>query len=141
MLTTYKECRDAIIEAYFKNEIKPYCPDFCFCGTLSPAEETPNGMFKLWNYPAVADYSKHFFTKSDYMKMEEALLIALGNKRTSYGDFYWETMAGASPHDDDYEKQLFQGMSNALDVMRDIFIERGLPIEDEYAVFVKRELA
>jgi len=35
---TYKQAYDKIIDAYFKDEIKPMDSNFCFCGTLHGAK-------------------------------------------------------------------------------------------------------
>lgn len=31
---TYKQAESKIFDAYFRDEIRPLSPEFCFCGTL-----------------------------------------------------------------------------------------------------------
>lgn len=133
MKLTYKEAYDKIIEAYFKDEIKPMDPEFCFCGTLC------NGN-KEW--ASHTNPKKKFgFTARELARMESALLTPLieigvlksGNYR---GNWY---RGRFSENDKDYEDLLFKGMSDALDVLRDIYKENGENTE-ETENFVKRTL-
>lgn len=99
----YKEARNKIIDAYFKDELKPYDSRFCFCGTLCDnsrgwRKEDYLGIFSN-------DVHKDFmcYTGQQYTDMERALLLPLINT-VGYGL--------------EYEHYLFEGMSNALDVLK-----------------------
>lgn len=148
MITTYKDAYNAIIEAYFKDEMRPYHPNFCFCGTLCPNNQRVEISFfslKNWNQPQETDYSKHFFTAVEYGRMERAMMLKLGATLSPVEDAYiglyfsW-THSGDDSRTPVYEEKLFEGMSAALDEMKQIFIEKGLPVEDKVVEFRKREL-
>lgn len=118
---TYNEAYNKIIEAYFRNEIKPNSTEFCFCGTLSSGRTWING--------------NELYSKSEYKKMEIALFSKIPLSKTH--SYYCET--NYTPGMNGYEDYLFSGMSAALDVLRQIHIERGEVI-DETPVFTKRNL-
>lgn len=130
---TYRQAYDKIIEAYFKDEIKPFDSKFCFCGTLQNNTAGWCGTFGA---------SKRY-SIDELIKMEDALLIPFckypGIHRgtgKSTGDWYgWVYKDDV----DDYEETLFAGMSAALDVLKQIHIERG-EIIDETPTFTKRTL-
>lgn len=128
---TYKQAYDKIIDAYFKDEIRPMNPSFCFCGTLDGGSDD-------WCYAKGL-----FYTKKEYVKMEYALLIKLlpfgieedgGHSHPGQwsGDLYTEK--------EGYEDTLFSGMSAALDVLKQIHLDRGEIIDDPIETFKKREL-
>src|SRR6187431_3627039 len=97
----YNEAYNKIIEAYFKDEIKPYDSSFCFCGTL--ADNTAH-----WFGSTLGRFHRDYagYKGLEYLRMERALL---------------DTIQGANG---DYETLLFLGMSAALDVLKQIHIER-----------------
>ena len=112
---TYKQAYDKIIEAYFKDEIKPLDPKFCFCGNL--CDKTDH-----WYGGIENDYQpSHGYTATELMDMEAALL---------------EVSFFANPID---EEKLFAGMSAALDVLKEIHRSRGENV-DELPVLTKRVL-
>lgn len=133
---TYKEAYDKIIQAYFNDEIKPFDGEFCFCGTLN------NGNHR-WTTQKVCStgYKGH-----ELYNMETALYKSLQRCglviREKYGNTnvnlveYWEVV---NKHPV-YEDALFEGMSCALEVLRQIHIERGENVDDDIPVFTKRKL-
>lgn len=121
---TYQQAYDKIIQAYFKDEIKPGIATFCFCGTL--CDHTIEWFGSQLN---AKHYSSHGYTGDDFVRMENALF----HNNPFFYDFHRE-------RDDDYEDLLFLGMSAALDVLKQIHIERGEVI-NEAPVFHKRSLA
>lgn len=132
---TYRQAYDKIIEAYFNDEIKPYHGQFCFCGTLA---HTPGSSAYDHNYWRQDDYSHR-----ELDKMEAALLITIMDLTLGGGDKYFTCMDDERTtviNHPNYEYALFEGMSAALDVLKQIHIERGEVI-DELPVFAKRELA
>ncbi len=113
---TYKEAYDKIITAYFKDEIKPLDSQFCFCGTLCE-----NSMD--WSYGIPSDPAFRRYSKDEYKEMEWELLLELH-------------------HNDDhpkYEDDLFNGMCNALDKLKEIHRSRGENVDDA-PEFTKRQL-
>lgn len=120
---TYREAYDKIIAAYFKDEIQPWESQFCFCGNLN--DKNP-GWGYIWDY-------NNYYSYEQYNKMEYALLDSL----------FYETVSGITKCADTgnllYEEKLFDGMSAALDVLKQIHIERG-EIIDEVPEVTKREL-
>ena len=135
---TFEQQRNRIIEAYFEDKIKPMDTDFCFCGTLAGGDSGwCDNLFKTY-----AGYSKR-----EYIRMEDALL----NRLIPFGVVTPEDMCEA--HDEpaqwgggikndssieEYEDALFQGMSDALDVLKEIHESRGE--KTDAFEFKKREL-
>jgi len=121
---TYKQAYDKIIDAYFRDEIKPYNAGFCFCGTLC---DNNHGWNKC-SYSAVYKNQPHHdfmnYSGKNYADMERELLRRLDVITSDHFD---------------YESELFAGMSAALDVLKQIHIDRGEVI-DELPAFTKREL-
>lgn len=118
----YQTAYNKIIDAYFKDEIKPFEAKFCFCGTLC---DNSSKWFRSYVNMSGVRRHKDFgdYSGNDYYRMEQVLL---NNVSCTQG----------TPR---YEASLFAGMSAALDVLKQIHIERGEAI-DEVPVFVKREL-
>ena len=132
---TYFEAYNKVIEAYFRDEIKPFDPRFCFCGTLSPnCKWHTQSLFDkiIFNYPySVDEYSKmeYYFFKP-FRKMGIKLIgISEVNMELPYGFEYSER----------YEKLVFDGMVNALGILKSIHRERGENVDEEIP-FVKRDL-
>lgn len=61
----YQQARSKILDAYFKDEIKPLDAKFCFCGTLSPDEN----WYQNYTYSEVSRPYTYF----EYERMEKAL--------------------------------------------------------------------
>jgi hypothetical protein len=122
---TYRQAYDKIIEAYFKDEIKPFDPDFCFCGNLND---------KSWTWGGQCDERK-YYTADQYVKMEKALFRGMNEVRNDATSGGWKSIKNT----DAGERSLFEGMCAALEVLKQIHIERG-EIIDETPAFTKREL-
>ncbi len=136
---TYNEAYDKIITAYFRDEIKPYNGQFCFCGTLAGFDKRDNGTYNGW---FIDKYSGH-----DLQKMEDGLLLTIynvvgGNSGSKYNPFgeaisdldRLKTLAHPK-----YEDALFAGMCAALEVLKEIHRSRGEDV-DNVPVFTKRSL-
>ena len=124
-LPTYAEQERKIHEAYFKDEIKPLHPQFCFCGTLCNNSED-------WFLIPLQEHKNYGgYLGNDFVRMERELLsvIELNNNGWTHN----------RDDDDNYETALVLGMVAALEVLKQIHIERGEVI-DEPVKFVKREL-
>lgn len=121
---TYNEAYNKIIEAYFKDEIRPYEASFCFCGTLCNGSSS----WRRVEYKGIfsGDIHNDFigYTGKEYADMEKALLLAL------IGCSYNNRI--------EYENRLFDGMCAALAVLRGIHIKRGEVI-DEYLRLTQRQ--
>lgn len=118
---TWPEAYDLIIQAYFKDEIKPYEPRFCFCGTLC----NNNG---AWSKDTCRLSRRNDFgnySGDEYTKMEEALFDHVERSRLPSAD---------------YETRLFNGMSAALDVLKEIHRSRGENVDEIPTPFTKRLL-
>lgn len=127
---TYQQAYNKIIEAYFKDEIKPLNAQFCFCGTLQGDCD--------WRRE---EGSKNY-TTSEYGKMERALffkfpVICEGPGALVHSDFNKELSEIKKLSD--YEDRLFAGMSAALDVLKEIHRSLGENVDD-VPVFAKRVL-
>lgn len=128
---TYQQAYDKIIQAYFKDEIRPLEPLFCFCGTLSQNSE--------WAFCHKSN-DAYPYSVAEYCKMERALF-------SSFHGFEWRpclcTIYKGSGDPEEYinqnEQALFEGMCAALEVLKQIHRERGENVDD-VPVFKKREL-
>lgn len=120
---TYNEAYDKIIQAYFRDEIKPFDAEFCFCGTLCGNSSGWHGYtdFRKTNSRHM-DYAG--YTGSDFVKMETALLQEI--KSGVYSNPNWEN-------------ELFSGMCNALEVLKQIHRDRGEDV-DSLPALTKRNL-
>lgn len=129
---TYQQAYNKIIDAYFKNEIKPFNASFCFCGTLANGE--------IWhNNTHMFIPEKHNYTIEEYGRLEKALFVGFPEVKPLRPGFLWYE---GDPDDfkkmSDYEDRLFIGMSNALEELKKIHIERGENVEEPEVKFVKR---
>jgi hypothetical protein len=120
---TYNEAYNKIIDAYFKNEIKPYKAKFCFCGTLCDKSDAWHGVtgFTIFQ-SAHNDYNG--YAGDDFVRMETALL---------------ESIRGVRRLSDAYEDALFAGMCAALEELKAIHKSRGENV-DELPKLTKRQL-
>lgn len=133
----YTQAYSKIIDAYFKDEIRPMSTEFCFCGTL-------NNNNSNWVEKITEGFkrSQHNYSKTEYERMEEALIIPimpLGIAKEGRGCGKWCKLVSSSEIEGhpNYESLLFAGMSAALDVLKQIHIERG-EIIDPLPRFTRR---
>lgn len=143
---TYKEAYNKIIDAYFKDEIKPYNGTFCFCGTLIQEKDSLGRVNANWG-------SSPLYSGKELAVMEAALLRTL-REETIGGDtnritysYYLQANKYYEDHSkwkviqnhENYENALFLAMSNALDELKKIHVERGENVE-ELPILTKRKL-
>lgn len=122
---TYKEAEDKIIQAYFRDEIKPFDSSFCICGTLHGSE--------TWNLISYWPMPESPYTYEEYKRIEWPLLFGINeflSGKMVYGD------RETSSH---WEDALFYGMCAALEVLKQIHIDRGENIDP--VPFKKRQLS
>ena len=126
---TYKQAFDKITEAYIKDEIQPFRNEFCFCGTLADGSAG-------WRHRNINGYSV-----LEFVKMEDALLNTI-SANTGGGPSWFRALICTSDmvEHSNYEDAIFLGMCAALEVLKQIHIERG-EIIDETPTFTKRQLA
>lgn len=115
---SYRQAYDLIIDAYFKDEIKPRDMQFCICGTLHGSRE--------WSRNK--DIPEAPYTANEYFKIEDALFVPL-----------YERPGFVRRGTEKYEKFLFEGMCAALEVLKEIHCNRGENVDEE-TPFKKREL-
>lgn len=140
---TYPEARDLIIEAYFKDEIKPYKARFCICGTLCGS--------CYWN--------SETYSMGELRRIEGALLLNLrkltfgidekeilmlpdmedGSILVYYEPLQHLDLSDEIPYHPNYENALFESMSAALDELKLIHEEKG-EIIDPSPTFKQRQL-
>lgn len=123
---TYKEAYDKIIQAYFRDEIKPMNPKFCFCGTLAGGQN--------WGDFCRPHNASTRYTYDEFINMEAALLDTI--------DSIMGIPNKAKQELPIYEVAMFEGMCAALEVLKQIHLSRGENVDDVEGVgeFKKREL-
>jgi len=121
---TYKEAYNKIIDAYFKDEIKPLDTNYCFCGTLSPN--------RGWDFQL--NDCEYPYSRTEYRRMELALLDKLSDCKIVSKKGVYSFFPSHS-----YEKKLFSGMCAALEVLKQIHKDRGENVDEE-TTFTKRVL-
>lgn len=131
MKLTYQEAYDKIIQAYFKDEIKPFDAKFCFCGTLCDNN-------KSWYGCTIGRRHKDFksYSGQEYVMMEDALLDNLAITEREPGGVFVDYPDEES---NEYEDALFKGMCAALEVLKQIHKERGENVDS--LPLTKRQLA
>lgn len=118
---TYKEAEDKIIQAYFRDEIRPMECRFCFCGTLHGNAD--------WNISS----GNGPYSVKEYEKMELALFAGIQDV-----DGYRWHIGCFQGYPYMSEEGLFNGMAKAIEALRQIHIDRGENIDP--VPFKKREL-
>jgi hypothetical protein len=113
---TYKQAYDKIIQAYFRDDIKPLDSKFCFCGTLCD-----NSI--MWNYARDNHPVYNLYSFEEYKRMELPLLTV------------WYSETGTKK----YEDEIFEAMCAALNELKQIHKDRGENV-DEVPEFTKRQL-
>lgn len=142
---TWPQAYDKIIQAYFKDEIKPYDECFCFCGTLSGGRHWHRSGYsnpELRNLEAALLITLHRETvgfigepvmvTDNYIYMEGDHLVFHEPRQKNGGV---DQIVGHN----DYEEGLFLGMTAALEVLKDIHRSRNENV-DELPVLTKRQL-
>lgn len=128
---TYRQAYDKIIEAYFKDEIKPLNSSFCFCGTLNK-----NDNFYWLCYDRKIDGI--YYSGNELQRLEVAFLIPIAKNLAGVDLFYGDPKAAYSHPN--YENALFAGMSAALEVLKQIHKDRGESVDEDIPVFTQRKL-
>lgn len=135
---SYKEARNLIIDAYFKDEIKPFNPSFCFCGTLAPDS---NWVTLGENYMGrpILKVKEYPYSIEEYRRMEKPLMNALCLATVGR---LWELGPGFEPWHmkchPEWENGIFTGMCDSLDVLKQIHIERGENVDEGDEIFYQR---
>lgn len=125
----YSEAYSKIIEAYFRDEIKPNDINFCFCGTLQGS-----GKWYAGKHPELK------YSHPDFRKMELQLFTPFGEYVDFEGDCpCFKDNRNPEQNIPDYEGKLFEGMCAALDVLKQIHRERGEDV-DNLPALTKRQL-
>lgn len=118
---TYEQQWQKITEAYMRDEIKPYNSTFCFCGTLCDKSSKWYGDVMTYHH------SQNGYEGNDFVKMETALLTVINNrlKLSLFSNFIdVDGIIKRYFEHPDYESALFLGMTEALEVLRQIHAER-----------------
>lgn len=121
---TYQQQFDKITEAYIRDEIKPLSKLFCFCGTLS--NDWMKGD-KNYSYKEYADMEEALFSTIPEIEYMGKGTLSTSKFAASIGllDFLDEPEKQIP----NYEDKLFSGMVAALEVLKQIHIERGEVID------------
>lgn len=119
---TYRQAYDKIIDAYFKDQMEPYEPNFCFCGNL--CDNTNDWFYGMPSETKQPYAASHGYSGGQLYLMEQALL-----RHVAPGPYL------------EYEDDLFKGMSAALDVLKEIHRSRGENVDEDIPAFTKRQLA
>lgn len=144
-MLTYKQAYDLLIDAYYKDEIKPYDASFCFCGNLNEN----NRSWLSHDDKCTTHYDGINYNGKELWLMEDALLSHLNKelytdgKYTMFSKDYsfedgWVVRKDTTKYEN-YEDVLFEAFCKALDVLKQIHIERGEVI-DEVCELSKRVL-
>ncbi len=141
-MLTYKQAYDRLTEAYIKDQIQPYNPEFCFCGTLN--DSSPQ-----WFNSSCAEKQANKHNDGIHYSGEE--LFAMENEFLNHLHVKLNTAEKYDPfslirkgivytiYHPQYEQVLFEAFCKALDVLKQIHIDRGEVI-DEVPEFKKRVL-
>lgn len=125
-LPSYATQYGKILDAYMKDEIKPFEPEFCFCGTLAPITDAWSDSESTWK---TTDYAFH-----EFEQMEEALLCTIDKETQNTGEIMYAAALQNGKLDfkkdhPNYENALFNGMSAALSVLKEIHEAHGEVID------------
>lgn len=125
---TYRQAEDLILQAYFAGKIRIMNANFCFCGTLSPDSGWWRSENSFHTYP---------YTLPEYAAMELALFSPFYEHATvqSVGRIISPFVSDACiAKIGNYDEKLFAGMCAALDVLKQIHINRGEIIDQPVLV-------
>lgn len=126
----FKQAFDKITEAYIKDRIRPLSGNYCICGTLYGNSNWMNVVKLRAGFP---------YSIEELIMIESALLsplIPFGAEK--HGDWRGAWGGWLECDAEGYEDALFDGMSAALDIFREIHISRGEDVEA--FEFKKREV-
>lgn len=115
-----------VIEAYYEDKIQPMNSEFCFCGTLHGG--------RGWK-----GNGDEFYTAEDYGRLESALLTRISFENCRWLSLPLLTLEERGVKPPNLEDQLFDGMSAALDVLREIHINKGEDIDSQFSPLIKRK--
>lgn len=118
---TYKKAYDKIIQAYFRDEIKPMSAEFCFCGTLAPDS--------MWGSCFRKEKNNYPYSIEEYQRMEEPLLLSIGASKSGITG-NWAVNWYKLHRIPNYEDKIFKGMCESLEVLKEIHRERGENVDD-----------
>jgi len=130
---TYKEAESLIIDAYFKDEIKPYHAEFCFCGTLNKGNPS-------W-FNSIEKKNGYSYSHEELKKLENCFLVTINIHTIKTGgklDDCQNDYLNITNHPN-FENALFEGMIAALEMLKQIHKTRGEDV-DKIISFVKRDL-
>lgn len=133
-MLSYKQAYDKIIDAYFKDEIRPMDNSFCFCGMLA------NNNWD-WRLQFSSPKNQYHYTALEYTLMESALFKGMGEILGEVIDNRYSCSEYEQLVEDyscEIEDAIFNGMCAALEVLKQIHIDRG-EIIDEDLKLTKRE--
>lgn len=116
-LPSYSKQFNKITEAYIKGEIKPNSSIFCFCGNLCDNKGNWAGL-SLYSHNDYKGYVGNDFVRMETALFEKLYTILNRGSIPIWNDLYKE----GTP---EYEDALFEGMCDALEVLKQIHIERG----------------
>lgn len=120
-LPSYETQKNKILDAYFSDKIEPMNSRFCFCGTLSPD--------RSWRMQASGYYP---YKPAEYCRMEDALFNGIMWVTKESNGNRWRQCSN-------YEDGIFEGLVNALDVLKSIHKEHGQIISEDIPL-TKRKL-
>lgn len=145
---TYEQQWKKLTTAYLRNGIQPYKTDFCFCGNLCNNE---TGWFSFVGQqqsietekPAI-HHSFGIYTGLELGRMEHALLLAIHKSCETFNVYDDDCYVGgkfiAIEQHPNYEQAVFEGMTAALEVLRQIHEAKGDPTAKPITLN-KRQLA
>lgn len=119
-MLTYQQAYDKIIEAYYKDEIRPMSIRFCFCGTLKGDAD--------WAVECAEDA---IYTKAEYFSMERSLFegVSAGYTIECNDGSRIGTLVDCNRMRSPTDKALFNGMVAALDTLKEIHRARGEDVD------------
>lgn len=143
---TYKQAYDKIIEAYFKDQIQPYEPKFCFCGTLSGGSNWERGMYNGRELRLMEASLLKTLRAETLGFIGEPVMVEEASPELGCGHLaYYEPRQTNGSIEEiiehpNYETALFNGMVAALGTLKEIHRSRGEDVDGDIPVFSKRNL-
>lgn len=134
MKYTYEQQWQKLTTAYLNNELRPFSSSFCLCGNLCDNSDdwfNRNCSHRAINVPLDTkhhDYGQ--YTGQELFDMEDALLQTI-HKQCGTTSKYDKLCTNKDrlkyfvEHHPNFEDALFEGMCNALEVLRKIHESKG----------------